>query len=283
LTLGAATSLERLQHWLVAVSTEPDGAARGVERASALYGTGTLAELENVVTPGPRLSALERLGIYNDGYFARLVECLRDDYPAIGHALGAETFEGIARDYIRTHPSRSPSLNAYGADFAAYLRTRSESWVPFAVELARLEWALVEVIHRETGAALASNALAEVPPDAWPRVRFVPKPALELLDVAYPVNAFYQAFRDELEPRAPAPAGSSLVVHRVGLVVYRLELEPVMRGLLGDLLAGKTLGAALAELERRLSPDELAGAQANLPAWFGAWVAAGFFTALELE
>jgi len=283
LTLEAAASLELLEHWLVAVSTEPDGAARGVERASALYGTGAPAELENVVTPGPRLSALERLGIYNDGYFARLVECLRDDYPAVGYALGADAFEHVARDYIRTHPSRSPSLNAYGADFAEYLRTRSETWLPFAAELARLEWALVQVIHAETGASLAPSALAEVPPDAWPRVRFVPKPALELLDLTYPVNAFYQAFRDELEPEPPAPAASSLVVHRVGLVVYRLELEPAMRALLGDLLDGKTLGAALGELEARLSPDELAGAHANLSAWFGAWVAAGFFTALELE
>lgn len=282
MTREARASLELLEHWLVAVSTDPEGAARGVERAAARYGAGTLAELETVVTPGPRLSALERLGIYNDGYFARLVECLRDDYPAVAYALGADVFEGVVRDYIRTHPSRSPSLNAYGADFPTFLCTRSEPWVHWLVELARLEWALVQVIHAETGTALAPNALAEVPPDAWPRVRFVPKPALELLDMAYPVNAFYQAFRDELEPAAPTPAASSLVVHRAGLVVYRLELAPAMRALLGDLLVGKTLGSALGELERRLAPGELASAQANLSGWFGAWVAAGFFTALEL-
>ena len=280
-----APSLAQLEQWLVAVSTDPDGAACGAERAGARQNGATvsLAELETVVTPGPHLSALERLDIYNHGYFARLVECLCDDYPALGHALGAETFERVARDYIRVQPSRSPSLNAYGAKFAEYLRTRREPWAPFAVELAQLEWALVAVIHAEVGTALEPAALAAVPADAWPRVRFVPKPALRLLDVAYPVNAFYQAFRDEREPERPAAAPSSVVVHRVGLSVYRLELEPAMRALLGDLLGGKTLGAALAELERRLAPDELPSVQARLSEWFGAWVAAGFFTALELE
>ena len=110
MTLEAAASLELLEHWLVAVSTELDGAARGVERASALYGTGTPAELENVVTPGPRLSALERLGIYNDGYFARLVECLRDDYPAVlvGKAQGT-----LTTGRHLAFPKRTPMSNLY--------------------------------------------------------------------------------------------------------------------------------------------------------------------------
>jgi hypothetical protein len=274
------TSLADLEQWLVRVSTDPDGAAAGVRRAAL---PGAAASLETVVTPGPRLSALERLAIYNDGYFARLLECLRDDYPALAYVLGDGEFERVAHDYVARCPSRSPSLNAFGARLPAYLAMRSEAWAPFAVELARLEWALVEVVHAEMGSPLDAHALATLGPEDWPHVRLSASPALRLLDFTYPVNRFYQAFRagDEPEPEPPPASASSVAVHRSGLSVYRLELEPVMRILLADLAAGKTLGGALAQLERRLTATELATVQQNLSGWFGAWIESGFFVALE--
>lgn len=276
--------LAELQRWLVSVSTDPDGALRGVERATSRHfaGHASPAHVETLVTAGPRLSALERLAIYNDGYFARLVECLRDDYPAVAYLLGGDGFEGVARDYVRAHPSRSPSLNAYGAQFPAYLATLTETWAPFGAELARLEWALVEVVHAETHARLEPAALARVAPDEWRRVRFAVNPALRLLDFAYPVSRVYQAFRDEREPELPACANTSTVVHRTGLAVHRLELEPAMRALLGELVAGKTLASALEVLAAACSAAELAAAERDLSEWFSAWVAAGFFVGLPI-
>ena len=67
------------------------------------------------------MTAAERLAIYRDGYRARLVECLADDYPAVRHLLGAEAFEAIAHAYVDKHPSRSPNLNAFGRLMPAFL------------------------------------------------------------------------------------------------------------------------------------------------------------------
>jgi hypothetical protein len=278
-----ASELARVEEWLVRVTTEPSGVLAGIRRAAEL-GTGVndVTDLERLVTPGPRLSALERLAIYSDGYFARLVECLLDDYPALAQLLGAAQFERVARAYVAAEPSLSPSLNAYGRGMPEFLRTRSEAWAPFAAELARLEWALVEVIHAETTPPLEPQALQRLRPEDWAHARLVPSPALRVLCLSHPVNRFYSAFREGNRPDLPASAPTAVAVHRTGLSLYRLDLEPPMAILLAELAAGTPLGAAIERLERTLLPEVLATLPERLPEWFGAWIGAGFFTSLEL-
>jgi hypothetical protein len=277
-------SLAELEAWLVAVTTDPAGVSAGIQQARR--GDPSIAcdlsEVDAVVTPGPKLAALQRLAIYSDGYSARLIECLVDDYPALHYALGSTDFEHLARAYITAHPSRSPSLNAYGALLPAFVRTRSDTWAPFAADLAELEWALVEAIHAETAPALAPDALARVRPDDWARLRLVPSPSLALLDLAHPVNSFYQAYRDEGEPNWPAAARTAIAVHRSGYSVFRLDLDVASRSLLDDLVHGVPLGAALAHLEQLLTPSDLAAAQSKLGRWFQDWIALGVFVELEL-
>ena len=61
-----------------------------------------------------------------DAYFARLVECLADDYPCVQYALGEDRFEEIARRYIEAHPSSSPSLNWFGRGFEQFAREQDD-------------------------------------------------------------------------------------------------------------------------------------------------------------
>lgn len=240
-------------------------------------------KLERLVTAGPQLSALERVQIYNDGYFARLVECLVDDYPALSYALGEETFSSLAQAYIDENPSRSPSLNAYGERLSAFCRARSEPWAAFAADLARLEWALVEVVHEPADDALAAGALAQIPAARWQTARLLPSRALRVLGFDYPVNEFFQAFREERAPAMPSPASSATAVYRQGLALWRMSLEPRAALLLKDLLAGVPLASAIATLEQR---SQLAGTSSDLaqllPQWLGAWVQSGFFRGVEL-
>lgn len=255
--------LRDLQRWFTSVTTHPEGLLEG-------------QRLERLVTPGPQLSALDRLQIYNDAYFARLVECLTDDYPALAYALGEGDFNALGRAYIAQFPSRSPSLNAYGKQLAAFCRTLSQPWADFAADLARLEWALVEVVHEPIAAGLSSEALAALPASRWQTARLLPSPALRVLRFDYPVNQFYQAFRDEQQPELAGRAASSTAVYRLGHALWRMDLDPRAATLLEDLLAGATLPGAVAALEsgNRGASEELAQL---LPQWLGAWVQSGFF------
>jgi hypothetical protein len=275
-TYASAPGLRELQRWFASVTTHPEGVLEGKLNPARSQ------KLERLVTPGPRLSALDRVQIYNDGFFARLVECLADDYPALGYALGDATFSSLARAYIQRHPSRSRSLNRYGQHMPAFCRTRLEPWAGFASDLARLEWALVEVVHEPVSRSLSAEELAKVSPAHWQSARLVPSRGLRLLAFDYPVNDFFQAFRDETAPALPERAPTVAAVYRRGLALWRMGLEPRAALLLKDLVSGVPLAAAVATLEARSrsagSSEELAGL---LPQWLGSWVESGFFCSVE--
>lgn len=239
--------------------------------------------VERLVTAGPKLTARERLQIYQEGYFARLTECLADDYPALAHALGEPAFEQLCFDYIASHRSRSPSLNRYGAAMADHCRSRTEPWAPFAADLARLEWALVEIVHEPVGQSLPQNALSHVTPDKLASARLVPSPALRVLLCDYPVNAYYRAFREELRPALPERAATGVAVYRSGLTLWRVDLEPRAAALLADLASGRSLEQALIAAAARMSAGEaVLDLVQQLPRWLESWVRDGFFQGIEL-
>ncbi|HEX4381908.1 MAG TPA: DNA-binding domain-containing protein [Myxococcales bacterium] len=84
------------------------------------------------------LPASERVGIYTDMVLARLVEALRADFPETAAAFGDEAFDGLAREFVRSQPSKHSDLGRLGAGFAAFCP-------PDARGLAELEWARTEV------------------------------------------------------------------------------------------------------------------------------------------
>ncbi|HVJ90563.1 MAG TPA: putative DNA-binding domain-containing protein, partial [Labilithrix sp.] len=180
-------SLDEAQRWFQTVITHPESVDAGAREAGL--------PVEAVVVPGAAIDALGAIGVYHYAYHARLVECLVDDYPALAHALGHERFESLAREYIARHPSRSPNLNAYGQHMATFCSERSEGDARFWADLARLEWALVEMIHAEDAEPLAADELSRIEPAAWASARLLPSDTLRVLRFSYPVNAFYKAFK----------------------------------------------------------------------------------------
>jgi hypothetical protein len=255
-----SASLRDLQAWLVSAicdNREADAAA--------------------VVTAGPKLSARERLDIYRYGYRARLSECLGDDYPALAATLGEVRFAALCDAYIEQYPSASPSLNAFGRHMSALC---AKEHGPFLAELARLEWALVEVVHAEMPAPLDLAALQALAPEAWNGVRLLKSDAVRLLQFEYGTNAYYQAFRSEgrLGPPAPPPQASATAVYRIGPTLWRMDLTAAMTRVLTALFAGVTIGEALNQIHvDERDESALAEAERSVAVWFSAWVRAGFF------
>ena len=265
------TDLRSLQSWFSAITTDPVDVASGVARAGQ-------QTLESVIRRSPRQSAAERLEIYRSGYYSRLVECLADDYPTVKRSLGAEAFEALCHAYVLTHPSHSPSLNYFGQHFAQFLAQQGGTDASFNSELAQLEWALVEVLHARESAELPLLQLSEYGPDAWARARFRPSAALRVFEFSYPVNAYFQSFRDDQEPAMPDLRTTRVAVYRRANLLWRLELSDVMYRLLTWLLAGVTLGEAL---ERSKLLGDITEEQ--IMSWFGHWTSQRFFDAVELR
>src|SRR5947209_13115313 len=113
--------LNVVQRWMQAVLMHPGGVAQGMasEEAQRLLQVPP-AEVEKVLTRSETLTALERLAIYGSAYYARLLECLREEYPVLKHALGDEAFDAFAFGYLQKYPSRSYTLGKLGDLFSRY-------------------------------------------------------------------------------------------------------------------------------------------------------------------
>src|SRR5882672_8560339 len=121
--------LPQIQRWMQAAIMHPVGIVEGIASAAA---RGHIdigpEEAETVVTRSGSQTALERLAIYGYAYFARLLECVGEEFPVLKHALGEEVFNAFAVGYLQQHPSRSYSLFHLCANFPRYLtETRPET------------------------------------------------------------------------------------------------------------------------------------------------------------
>ena len=71
-----------------AVITHPLGIAAGIESEDAREVIDIESEgVEEVVTRSEARTSIERLEVYGNAYFSRLLECLRDQFPALVQAL----------------------------------------------------------------------------------------------------------------------------------------------------------------------------------------------------
>jgi hypothetical protein len=254
-------------------------AAQQVWLESAILGPRPgAAEVEARLTGSRRMTAEERLEVYRQGYRARLVECLADDYPAVKDLLGDDGFDSLASSYVEKFPSHSPSLNRYGVRMADLLCERGDALGAFASDLARLEWALVEAIHAAPARQLDPERLATMGASGSGEMRLLAAPSVQLLLLEHPVNRHYQAFRDGA-PRGVEVGPTATLVHRQGWVVWRRDVSPAMAVVLGEILAGATLGSALATAEKRETGPE-AG---EVTAAFREWVAGGVFSDASVD
>lgn len=216
--------LDVVQQWFQAVVTHPAGVAAGAA-SSAAQDLVRLdrGALEQLVRRSRRLTAEQRLEIYANAYYARLLECLRDTFPMLTQVLGAEVFDSFAFDYLQRYPSRSYTLYRLAESFPRFLdETRPEqppaagaagpadpAWPDFLIDLATLELAIAEVFDgpgAEGEPLLApADLLARRAGGDFAEARLAPVPCLRLLRFRYPVNAYYSSAM-AMCSRRPAPS-----------------------------------------------------------------------------
>ena len=284
--------LDQIQKWMQFVITHPEGVASGVESPDAKREIPVTPEsVERIVTRSKSLTSLERLQIYGNAYYARLVECLGEEYPAVHYAWGADSFDAYAMGYLQKYPSQSYTLGRLGANFPRFLSevlpgSREETggtFERFLIELARLERIYSEVFDgpgSEGQPALSSETLGQIPPEAWPGVRLVPEPSLRLETFRSPVHEYITGVRHQESPAIPEPAETYLAIHRREFIVRRSVLSALEYELLSKLMAGLPLGQAIAEAleSSEAGFEELAS---QLQAWFQDWTSRRFFAGVE--
>jgi hypothetical protein len=285
----ARHTLDELQRWLQAVVTHPGGVAAGIEGAAARDQIAVVPQqVERVVTRSHALSALKRLEIYNRAYFARLLECLREEYSVLAAALGESLFDAFAVAYLQSHPSHSYTLSRLGESFPDYLaQTRprdaadraSAAWPEFMIDLARLERAVNEVFDgpgAEGKPLLDGGRLQTISAEQWSAAKLVCVPCLRLLVLRYPLNDYFTAIRRGGRPPVPDPQVSHMAVTRRDYRVVRYVLDAAQHELLHGLIEGAPVGKAI-ERAAAVSPLGDEDLAVELRGLFEFWTAEGFF------
>ena len=115
-----------------------------------------------------RLSARARVGIYARMYFDRIVDSLAEDFPSLWELLDEDEFHSLVRAYLAKYPSPHWTLRNAGKDLPRFLQRHSllKKW-PFVMDLARLEWEMIEVFDAADGTPLSEAKLKSLPPESW--------------------------------------------------------------------------------------------------------------------
>jgi hypothetical protein len=241
------------------------------------------------------LTAVERLEIYHQQYWYRIVSALSEDFPGLSRVLGERKFDAMILAYLAENPSTSFTLRNLGANLVDWLR-QNPKWLgahrELAIDVARLEWAYVEAFDNAEYPAIRSEDLSEIGDDT----KLSLQPHIRLLDLAYPVDDLVLAVHREhpvsdVVSNAIAVKHSSsnrkrfsglraspifLVVHRFDFSVYykRVEVEAfrILRAIENQTPLGDALEMAFAESSA--TPAEQI---ALIQDWFLNWSELGWF------
>lgn len=296
--------LVTIQRWMQGVITHPEGIVAGIADAATQQEIAiTPEQVEQVILPSRNQSSVERLAVYGNSYFARLLECLRSMFPVLTQTLGEEAFDAFAFAFLQEFPSQSYTLDRLADHFADFLeQTRPEQpaelelvacqstsqvsphWPDFVIDLARFETSIEQVFDGPGGEdlpQLAAERVAAIAPEHWPRTRLVPTPSLRLMEFKFPLNDYYTEMRANQEPPLPTPSPSYLAFWRRNYVVRRMAITREQYELLAAILAGHTFSETLAAAAA--VTEDFDAFAAALAGWFREWTAAGFFLNVELR
>ena len=292
-------NLEALQREMAAAVMLPLTADEQM-RGQTPDGRSTAAIAESFIAPNSRLSAFERLEIYNRQYWFRILGSLAEDFPALNSVVGARAFERLSIAYLTAHPSRSFTLRNLGSKLPEWLAANSNfagRRHRLAIDVARIEWAFIEAFDNPDRTPLTLDQVAIL--DGGSRLSL--QPHLRLVALDYPADDLVLGLHNR-EKRQTSEAGVKhdesplapamlprlrirptwLAAHRVDLVVFyrRLQCEEfrtlaaIRQGLpLADAIAAGFADSRIPESRRPKRIRE----------WFATWAELGWICAPDLE
>jgi hypothetical protein len=221
-----------------------------------------------------RVSPVEQLEIYREQFWLRHTGSLIEDFPGLSGILGQEDWEKLAVSYLRATPPTHFSLRDLGHALPAHVEACT--WLPhqgLCVDMARLEWAYVELFDAREAPPLDAAKIGKLPEEAWETARIVLSPALTLLPVTYPVADLRRRLKTHPdEPVAiPEPSPSRLVLYRgADLSLYATEVSEAAFALLRALKEGVPLVPAC-ERAAAAVPAGAEELEAKTGEWFLDW------------
>jgi len=269
-------------------------------RKETLDGHSMARVAASFIAPNTRLSAFDRLEIYNRQYWFRVLGALAEDFPALRSVIGSRAFDAMSVAYLNAHPNRSFTLRNLGSRLSDWLIANPHfagRRASLAVDVVRIEWAFIEAFDGAEHEPLTIEQIATLDGSS----HLALQPHLQLVELEYPVddlvlNLHKQEKRQTTEAglqhddqdHAPAklPAlrrnPTWLAAHRVDFSVYYLRLKRGEFHTLRAISAGRPLAEAI---EAGITTARVPSARRPqlVRQWFTAWAELGWICAPELD
>jgi hypothetical protein len=188
----AGVPLAEVQAQLYDLITAPAGAGQRLTELGRAP-----RDLEGLVRASGRLAAVERVDVYANMYFFRILEVLADEFAKIVTLIGAGAFHNLITDYLLAHRPAHPSLREVGARLPGYLATHPLTEDrPWLSELARLERLRFELFDGPDAEALTLDWVRALPPASLPDLALRAVPCLATLSTKFAIAPLWRALED---------------------------------------------------------------------------------------
>lgn len=244
------SSLRDVQARFYSLVTAPQGVALGLTQESL-----TSQDLESDICGDERLSATERLDVYANMYFFRILDVLRDDYPRLLAVVGDGEFHNLVTDYLLACRPASFTLRNVGSRLSGFLAAhRLSADQPWLADLAQLERQRIEVFDAADSEALSLLDLQTIAPEAFADLRVQLITAHTTFEAGYAIEPVWSNRASADEQPSPVAEPHTVLVWRQDPMVYQRPLDALETALYSSLRRGVAFGL-LCEQISELRPD----------------------------
>jgi hypothetical protein len=245
------------------------------------------------ISPGKHLSSFERLQIYNQQYWFRLIDCMYEDFPGLRAVLGDRKFDKLIEAYLTCYPSTSYTLSHIGCKLPQFLKEEPQWGKPqtkLSQQMAEFEVAQILAFDAPALKPISTDDVLHSPAG---ELRLGVQPFVHLLTLDFALDEFDVARKKMLRQLSEAGVARGggrktsshgvknervyLAVHRFDNDIYYKRLRPETFAILSALKAGLSLEMALSTAIDCSQPCDVEQMREAVCQWFAELAQLGWF------
>jgi len=277
--------LSQTQHWFASIIAQP---LLSDETSSPLTirGTSLAEEAAHYLTSGPTLAPHEKIQIYNQQYWWRLLTALQLDFPLVTRLFGYLPFnQEVAVPFLTKYPPNHWSLNRLGDQLPLWIRTEyPRSDRSLIAEAAELDLAFLHAFLAPQDPGLDLDLLTRTGEKALLHQPFHLTAHLHLFRWDHHLLAFREELlQQNVEYWTDHPFPTLLKKQGVAFALYRTanqqiswkEIDPREEELLRYFKEGATLEQVCRSIEKKSKKEQKQIAN-QLQTWLIHWIRLGW-------
>lgn len=236
--------------------------------------------IEQTVTT-KNLTARDRLKIYKQSYYLRLMDILNNGFPILKKFMGKKAFAKVSEDYIISHPSKHFSIGFFSRYFSKFLLTQT-NFSPIYGEIAQFEWMLENVLEAPDAECLILQDLTKISPEQWGYVQFTFHPSVQLMQFHYNApEVWFMAHAGKPKPKIMQNENpSEWMVWRNQLDARYFKATPEQAWILHAIQQGKIFAELCEGLCQWFSEQEAGLYAAHI---IQKWISEGVFSSITVN